>query len=105
MDASAASGALGACEWPARFDRGDAAPRGACHAGRHLLSCQFSGGGSVGLSADAGTGSCEDQCKANEYAIACGAVGPDTGNPDPPSNCRNASNTPAGVFFMCCPCE
>jgi hypothetical protein len=101
-----------ACHWDARLDRGDDAPRGACHAKRSLLSCAM-GGGSTAIcisnesqcEPDAGETGCKEHCKADEYAIACGAVGPDTGNPDPPAACHDMSATPAGVFFMCCPCE
>jgi hypothetical protein len=100
------------CSWPARLDRGDDAARGACHVKRHLLSCALAGGATaICLSdatqcePDAGEAACEDQCKPNEYAVACGAIGPNSGNPDPPAACHDASATPGGVFFMCCPCE
>jgi hypothetical protein len=99
-----------ACSWNAKLDRGDDAPRGACHAKRHLLSCTVGGATEICLSdeaqcTDADESACEDKCKPNEYAIACGAVGPDTGNPDPPAACHGAINTPGGTFYMCCPCE
>jgi hypothetical protein len=100
------------CGWDARLDRGDDAPRGACHAKRHLLSCP-AGGGATEMclsdgsqcTPDAGETACEEHCKPNEYAIACGAVGGDPGNPDPPGGCHDMSATPGGTFFMCCPCE
>jgi hypothetical protein len=101
-----------ACNWDARLDRGNDAPRGACHAKRHLLSCDVGGGATAiclsdgaQCTPDAGETACEEHCKPNEYAIVCGAVGPDTGNPDPPAACHDEGATPAGTFFMCCPCE
>ena len=103
-----------ACSWPARFDRGDAAPPGACHAKRHLLMCTQSGNGIELCTSntlqcapeDAGTEPCDEQCKPNEYAIYCGAIGGDSaGNADPAAKCHDPKYTPAGVYFMCCPCE
>lgn len=106
------SDAPAACHWDARLDRGDDAPRGACHAKRHLLSCAAGGGATeiclsdeTQCTPDAGETACEEHCKPDEYAIACGAVGPNTGNPDPPAACHDMSATPGGTFFMCCPCE
>lgn len=101
-----------ACHWDARLDRGDDAPRGACHAKRHLLSCSLPGGATEECLSDAsqcmqqpGESACEDKCQPDEYAIVCGAIGPDTGNPDPPAACHGTMVTAAGTFFMCCPCE
>jgi hypothetical protein len=105
------SDALATCHWDARLDRGADAPRGACHAKRRLLSCTAGGATEICLTDDVqctpGTdkSACEDQCEPDEYAIACGAIGPDTGNPDPPAACHSTINTPGGTFYMCCPCE
>jgi hypothetical protein len=107
-----AGDAPAACSWPARLDRGDDAALGACHAKRRLLTCALAGGATeICLSdatqcePDAGEAACDDKCKPDEYAVACGAIGPNTGTPDPPAACHDASSTPGGVFFMCCPCE
>jgi hypothetical protein len=46
---------------------------------------------------------CEDECHADEYAVACGGVGPGP-IPDPPGGCRTVAANPAGYMFYCCPC-
>lgn len=101
-----------ACHWDARLDRSDDAPGGACRAKRHFLSCSLPGGSTENCLSDesqcmqeARESACEDKCQPDEYAIVCGAVGPSTGNPDPPAACHDALSTPGGTFFMCCPCE
>jgi hypothetical protein len=105
------------CSWPPALN--DAAPR-ACRAARAFVACSYpSGAGCECLSDGAtscpgcGPGSgatCHDNCAGNEYAVACGGVGPplpDAGNSnaEPPSTCHLAGVVPAGIAFYCCPCE
>jgi hypothetical protein len=84
---------------------------GACGVGGRLLDCEFPNGAgcscmTTGTSCDGcGAGAtCTDQCKASEYAVACGGIGPNAASADPPAACRLALATPAGVAFYCCPC-
>jgi hypothetical protein len=110
----AAPAALPACGMP-KIDQGDAAP-GQCKVDRTLLSCLLPDGSSEICTSDnpascpdlgvAAIQSCIDRCAANEYAIACGAPGPSSGNFAPPAvlNCHATVYTPGGVVFYCCPC-
>jgi hypothetical protein len=55
-----------------------------------------------------GYSTCQDQCAASEYAVACGGIPrPDAAvvSQDPPSGCRLSTANPGGVAFYCCPCE
>jgi hypothetical protein len=113
----AADAGIPACHWPASLD--DAGP-GACHASRALISCDGPSGGCECASDDVmacpadtacglsnGYTTCQDECAAGEYAVACG--GPprlDAGFVDqqPPSGCRAGLPDPGGVTLYCCPC-
>lgn len=108
--------ALAACRWPASLDPADAAI-GQCVAARTYLSCKGSKGGGQGcLSSDPTQcpgpnpvvgetfSACVDQCKANEYAVACGAAGPGPW-PEPPTGCRVLPAGPGGGSISCCPRE
>jgi hypothetical protein len=91
---------------------GTGAP-GACGAGRALFECRMPNGGCDcitdgttcnGCETDA---TCANKCNANEYAAACGSVGPPDPSityANPPAACRIVYPTPAGVTFYCCPC-
>lgn len=102
---------LPACTWPSSLD-GDASSRTACHAARALVSCGLpNGAGEMCLSGNPTTcpggnqvgGPCEDKCRPDEYAAACGGVGPGP-VPDPPPGCRTIGAVPAGIVYYCCPC-
>jgi hypothetical protein len=97
-----------ACSWPASLD--DAGPR-QCHAARASVSCELPGGETeVCLSDDpttcpgASDASCTDLCHADEYAVACGGVGP-APSPSLPAGCRSLPPNPGGGISGCCPCE
>ncbi len=109
-DASA-DAALPACSWAAKLDRVDAAA-GACRAARVLLSCGSQTGAmetclsddpSQCPTADAHA-DCHEQCRANEYGVACGSPNPRAIREPPPAGCRSVAVTPGGVVFYCCPC-
>lgn len=113
-----ADAGIPACRWSASLN--DAGP-GACHAARALITCEGPSGGCGCMSDDAmtcsgptpcglsyGYSTCQDQCAAGEYAVACGGPPqPDASFVDqqPPSGCRSLSPTPSGVVSYCCPCE
>jgi hypothetical protein len=104
------SGALPACSWPASLNDS----RTTCSASRAQVSCTYPNGSGCGCTTSgaiecAGCGpnsgaTCQDQCAATEYAVACGGVGPGP-VPDPPSSCRFTGAVPAGIAYYCCPCE
>jgi hypothetical protein len=122
-DSAAGNGAAGnasnaelpACSWPAALNPPQTT-RGQCTAARVELSCL----GSNGVTEDCFTDnlqSCPDQsnvavpnavchsiCKPNEYAVACGSVGPGP-IADPPAGCTMPLSTPAGIVDWCCPCN
>jgi hypothetical protein len=105
---------LPACRWPASLDAADAGT-GACRPARAFLSCAADNGTTElclsndptqcpGPNAQPGvTYTCHDQCEANEYGLACGAIGVGLTGP-PPEGCRSVNPTPGGVDFYCCPC-
>ena len=109
------SAALTACAWPSSFDRTDGAAD-QCVAARMYLACTAAdGSGEACLSDDptqcpgpervVGTtfGNCRNLCLPNEYAVACGGVGPDRSVPLPAA-CRGLPPNPGGVAIGCCPC-
>jgi hypothetical protein len=118
---SAGDAALPAC---ANLDSNDASYE-SCGAARAFVSCTAPNGGGMGcLSNDptqcpgpaavtpgcssttgcASTWTCVDVCHADEFAVSCGAIGPQAG-PAVPSTCRVTAPTPGGVVFACCPCD
>jgi hypothetical protein len=108
---SAGAGGVAACTWPASLDDADAAP-GACHARRAMVQCQLPDGVTEGCLSDDPTqcpgapdagGTCTDQCAQDEYAVACGQVGPGPIG-TPPAGCRSLGAIPAGIVYYCCPC-
>jgi hypothetical protein len=118
-DASEASDVDGGlqCRWPASLN--DAAP-GECHAARAFVNCSYTSGAGCGcLSSDptmcpncgpSNGATCQDRCTVNEYAVACGGIGPPTmgaanGNAQPPDTCHAVGAVPSGTAFYCCPCE
>ena len=113
------------CSWPSELASSDSTSRDVCHAARAWVSCQLPGGGSQGcLSNDPtrcpsvpGLGAqprsdgvsndplaCRDQCATDQYAVACGGVGPGA-VPEPPEGCTFAGAVPAGIAYYCCPCQ
>ena len=75
---------------------------GTSNAGEVCLSNDPSGcPSSAGALTDAGT-VCDDECAANEYAVACG-FGPGDA-PSPPAGCRIYGSAPSGTVYSCCPC-
>lgn len=99
-----------ACTWPSALNDAGA---GACTAARLLVDCtDANGAGGMCLSNDGLTcggvvtgATCVDKCASNQYAIACGQVGPSSVAWTPPANCSAALLTPGGVAFYCCPCQ
>jgi hypothetical protein len=117
-DATGDTQPLPQCSWPAILDD---AGLGSCIAERAYVSCTDPSGAGCGcLSNDStscpasamcgvahGYTRCQDQCAANEYAVACGGPPkPDAAdvNQQPLNGCRIALATPGGVAY-CCPCE
>src|SRR5664280_2284915 len=98
------------CTWPAKFDIPNP-PEGGCTAARALLNCEGSNGGGMSCTTNDPTqcpgpnltpgviySNCVDQCNPDEYALACGGIGPGP-IADPPSTCRFAMVIPAGVMY------
>ena len=115
QNAADGSTVLAACGWPSSLDRTDAAG-GQCVAARTYLSCSRSDGvGELCLSDDASQcpgpnavggesfGNCQDLCRPDEYAVACGGIGPGPW-PSPPAECRALPPSPGGGSVACCPC-
>jgi hypothetical protein len=110
--APADAAVYGPCKWPSSLDAVDASSR-ACRAARTIVSCGVpNGGGVICLSNDPTQcppdpnnvpGPCRAECKADEYAAACGGVGPGP-VPDPPAGCRPLFAGPGGGESFCCPC-
>jgi hypothetical protein len=101
------------CSWPSSLN--DAGP-GGCTAALALVSCTNSAGDTCGclsssmescaVGACSGYSGCRDQCGANEYAVACGSIGPSAQeSANPPAGCTTKLATPAGIVYYCCPCQ
>ena len=98
------------CRWPSVLT--DGGGRTTCQAARALVSCTDSTGAGCGcISNDVSCDGCQvsgvtchDQCAANQYAVACGGVGPGP-VPSPPDGCTFASANPGGIAYYCCPCN
>ena len=112
---STSDASLPACAWSADFETANASP-GQCRAARSYLSCHGSnGGGLLCLSSSAtecpgpdqtpgvSYSECANQCHTDEYALACGDVGPGPW-PQPPATCRPLPSGPGGGSVSCCPC-
>jgi hypothetical protein len=98
------------CKHAAGVD--DVSP-GACAVGSAYLVCNFASGAGCLCVTDAqscdgcGSGSgatCQDQCKAGEYALSCGGPPSSIAYASPPTACRGIGSTPAGNTYYCCPC-
>jgi hypothetical protein len=98
------------CSWPSSLNGADG--RTACQPARALVSCTDSTGAGCGCLSDQiscdgcqiqGV-TCRDQCAADQYAVACGGVGPGA-VPSPPDGCTFAGANPGGVAYYCCPCQ
>jgi hypothetical protein len=96
---------------------GPGAPRDSCTSKRAYLKCDLPGGVTElclsddptrcpdeGVSGGAAAMSCSDQCAADEYAVACGRIGPNVGSAAPPDGCRSLLAGPGGGISYCCPC-
>jgi hypothetical protein len=107
----AGDGPLPSCIWPPDLEKG-VATRTTCAPARAYVSCTLSGGVTEHCLSDHATSCpnvpsfdpCKDQCRPEEYAVACGGVGPGP-IPDPPAGCRAIPPNPAGYIFYCCPCS
>ena len=87
---------------------------GACGWARAYIDCKYPNGSGCSCMTDdtscsgCGAGAtCTDECSANEYALACGSIGP--GDPsityaDAPAGCRSLPPNPGGISLYCCPC-
>lgn len=81
-----------------------------CEGARYLLNCRMRGGGQTCLSDDPtqcpdSTGlACEQLCKPQEHAAACGGIGPNAPSAEAPARCHDAMPTPGGTVFYCCDC-
>ena len=115
--ASSASATLAAsCTWPASFADADASS-GECRAASFYLACQGSNGGGMACLSESSTecpgpddtvvgvtfSNCQNQCRAGEYALACGGPGPGPW-PAAPAACRPLPAGPGGGTISCCPC-
>ncbi len=107
--AAMAASKLPSCTWPSTFDA-DASSRATCHPSRAYIACTNPGGTDESCTTNgaitcqgATSGTCHNDCTANEYAAACGGIGPGP-VPDPPAGCRSLGANPGGVAFYCCPC-
>ncbi|HVV52264.1 MAG TPA: hypothetical protein VHO06_21525 [Polyangia bacterium] len=96
------------CSWPSSLN--DADGRTACQPARAFVSCTDSTGAGceclsdqVSCACQAAGVTCQDKCAANQYAVACGGVGPGA-VPSPPDGCTFAGANPGGVAYYCCPC-
>jgi hypothetical protein len=99
-----------ACSW---------APVPQCTTGRYSLSCKGSNGGGAFCVSDDATrcpgpdpapgavtyASCENECAAGEYGVACGSPGPVASSARPPAGCHTVKVTPGGALYYCCPCR
>jgi len=107
--------AVPACTWSPTL-AADGSATGQCRAARLALSCRGSNGDGLlclsespaecpGFNPTPGVtySDCADQCRPDEYAVACGGPGVAPG-PEPPAGCRTVLLTPGGVTFSCCPC-
>jgi len=107
---------LPACSWPAALNPPQTEP-GQCTAARVELSCLGSNGVTGGCFSDnlqtcpdlsfevnVPNAVCHSVCKPNEYAVACGGIGP-TPIADPPAGCTGGLASPGGVIDYCCPCN
>jgi hypothetical protein len=99
------------CSWSSSLD--DAGSTG-CHAAAAFVECKNAAGeGCACLSDNSLTcdgcqavgATCRDVCAADQYAVACGGVGPGAGAFTPPAGCTSAGVTPGGVGYYCCPCQ
>jgi hypothetical protein len=81
-----------------------------CRLGAFLLQCRDpSGSGATCVTNDPdrcadGPVNCHNECGVDEYAAACGRVGPGGYVAPPSQECRSRFPTPGGVVFYCCPC-
>jgi hypothetical protein len=110
---SAVLSELPACTWASSLN--DAGP-GGCVAARANVECHNSAGDTCNAlasdppsgqtSCGAGYTNCQDICGPNQYAVACGSVGPSSVPPaDPPPGCTTLGSNPAGITDYCCPCQ
>ena len=103
--AGAGTTTLPACTWPSERQKG-AAARTTCAPSRAYVSCTLSGGVTEHCLSDTATSCpgvppfdpCKDECRSEEYAVACGGVGSGP-IPEPPADCRaippNSSGLPS----------
>ena len=110
---SAVLSKLPACTWAPSLDDAGA---GGCVAARANVECHDSSGDTCNAlasdppsgqtSCGAGYTNCRDICGSNQYAVACGSVGPSSAPiADPPAGCTTLGANPGGIIDYCCPCQ
>ena len=99
------------CSWPSSLDGSGS---GGCAAAAALAECTNAAGEGCGCLSDnsltcdgcqAAGAICKDVCAINQYAVACGGIGPGAGAATPPTGCTFADANPGGVAYYCCPCQ
>src|SRR5215471_9213627 len=85
------------CGWPSGL--GDAGS-GGCQAAAAFAECMNAAGEGCGCLSDssltcdgcqAAGATCRDICAANQYAVACGGIGPTANDATPPAGCTFAA--------------
>ena len=83
-----------------------------CHSAPSYVKCDYGQGLAFCLSENPSqceaidsTRNCRDQCADDEYAVACGGVGPNAPPFSEPPGCRGFGRNPGGGSeAFCCPC-
>jgi len=94
------------CTWSSTLNTGTCVPL------RAYVQCMTSGGNSSSFPSDdpascpGCTGTCQDYCKATEFALSCGSHPTDAAATpaDPFYGCTVGFVTP-GATIYCCPCQ
>jgi hypothetical protein len=99
------------CSWPSSLDDGGA---DGCRAAAAYVTCKNAAGAGCGCLTDNSLtcegcavpdATCRDLCAVNQYAVACGGIGPQASAGTPPAGCTWAAAIPGGIAYYCCPCQ